>query len=351
MRTAIVSTPRHAAHDDSEHVEQAARLDAINVALDGSGLRPDLLELVSQEASIAQILATHAPLVVETIRLAAAQGGGWLDQDTYICPGSLDAALLAAGAAVQAVEAVVGGRASNAFALVRPPGHHATPFRPMGFCLFNNVAVAAHHALSVLGVERLAIVDYDVHHGNGTQDCFYEDGQVLYCSTHAAPLYPETGAVEDYGVEWGYGATLNLPLPHGTGDAGIGYLYDTIVLPALREFEPQLILVSAGYDGHWADPLGLLNLSVAGYAALTRRLVMLAGEVCGGRIVLVLEGGYDHDALCACVIATLRVLLGRDAGADPLGPAGQPEPDLAALIAYVQQRHPIFQAMGFGKWV
>jgi acetoin utilization deacetylase AcuC-like enzyme len=350
MPTAIVTTPRHAAHDDPEHVEQAARLDAINAALDASGLRPDLLELTAQPASLAQILAVHVPHVVDTIRRATARGGGWLDQDTYTCAGSLDAALLAAGAAVQAVEAVVTGGVSNAFALVRPPGHHATPFQSMGFCLFNNIAVAAHHALGALGVERLAIVDYDVHHGNGTQECFYDDGQVLFCSTHAAPLYPETGAVMEYGLESGYGTTLNLPLPHGTGDTGIGYLYDEIVLPALCEFEPQLILVSAGYDGHWADPLGTLNFSVAGYAALTQRLVTLARNICGGRIVLVLEGGYDRAALCACVIAALRVLLGRESGADPLGSAGQPEPDLAALIGYVRRRHPVFQAMGFGRW-
>jgi acetoin utilization deacetylase AcuC-like enzyme len=250
---------------------------------------------------------------------------------------------MAAGAAAQAVEAVVSGRAGNAFALVRPPGHHATRSRSMGFCLLNNIAIAAGHALDRLGLERIAIVDYDVHHGNGTQDCFYDDGRVLFCSTHAWPLYPGTGAVEEAGAESGYGLTLNLPVPHGTGDTALLRCYDELVLPAVRAFAPQLLLVSAGYDAHWADPLGPLTLSVAGFAALTQRLVDLAEQLCGGRIVLVLEGGYNLEALGACVVAALRVLLGRDPGADPLGAADTPEPDLTALIDRVRRKHPLFQ--------
>jgi len=183
MATAIISSPFHETHDDPEHVEQAARLSAINAAIDQSGLRPDLLELASRGASLEQILAAHHPRVLEVVRRLSARGAVWLDQDTYLTAGSLDAALMAAGAAAEAVEAVVRGQASNAFALVRPPGHHATPMRSMGFCLFNNVAIAAHHAFDRLGIDRIAIVDYDVHHGNGTQNCFYDDGRVLFCST------------------------------------------------------------------------------------------------------------------------------------------------------------------------
>jgi acetoin utilization deacetylase AcuC-like enzyme len=214
----------------------------------------------------------------------------------------------------------------------------------MGFCLLNNIAIAARHALGALGVTRVAIVDYDVHHGNGTQDCFYDDGRVLLCSTHASPLYPGTGREHEYGVEAGYGTTLNLPLPYNVGDSGFGQIYDEVVLPAIRRFSPELILVSAGYDGHWDDPLGPLSLSAAGYAALTGRLATLASEICGGRVVLVLEGGYSLPALAASVVASLRVLMGRAPGRDPLGPAGTSEPDVSTLIARVRGRHPLFQA-------
>jgi acetoin utilization deacetylase AcuC-like enzyme len=345
MTTAIITNPKHAAHDEPRHVEQAARLAAIEAALDESGLRAALMELTPKPASERQILAVHEPRLLAALQSTASHARAWIDQDTYTTSGSYAAALLAAGAAVGAVEAVVAGQARNAFALVRPPGHHATPYRPMGFCLFNNIAIAARHALAGLGLQRVAIVDYDVHHGNGTQDCFYDDGQVLFCSTHGWPLYPGTGAVQEAGEEAGYGLTLNVPLPHGTGDEGFQRCYDELILPAVRSFQPQLILVSAGFDAHWADPLGPLALSVAGYATLTQKLVTLAEELCGGRIVLVLEGGYDLDALGACAIAALSVLSGRDPGADPLGPAGGREPVLSALIERVRHVHPLFQAV------
>jgi acetoin utilization deacetylase AcuC-like enzyme len=343
MTTAIITNPHQALHDEPQHVERATRLRAIEAALDASGLRESLVSIAPQPATESQILAVHERRLLEIVRWTATQPPLWLDSDTYTTPGSWDAARLAAGGAVAAVEAVVRGQVANAFALGRPPGHHATPDRPMGFCLFNNIAIAARHAFT-LGIERVAIVDYDVHHGNGTQDCFYDDGHVFFCSTHASPLYPGTGAEQEFGIEAGYGATLNIPLPYGTGDAGFRRLYDDVVLPALRRFDPQLILVSAGYDGHWDDPLGPLSLSVDGYTTLTRRLAALAGEICAGRIVLVLEGGYSLEALAGSVIAALRVLLGREPGADPLGPADAPEPDISRLIARLRERHPIFQA-------
>jgi acetoin utilization deacetylase AcuC-like enzyme len=345
MTTAIITNPKHAAHDEPRHVEQAARLLAIEAALDTSDLRGALMELEPQPASERQILAVHEPRLLAAIQSTTSHARAWIDQDTYTTAGSYEAARLAAGAAVGAVEAVVAGQASNAFALVRPPGHHATPYRPMGFCLFNNIAIAARHALAGMGLQRVAIVDYDVHHGNGTQDCFYDDGQVLFCSTHGWPLYPGTGAIREAGEEAGYGLTLNVPLPHGTGDEGFQHCYDELILPAVRSFQPQLILVSAGFDAHWADPLGPLALSVAGYAMLTQKLLTLAEELCEGKIVLVLEGGYDLDALGACVVAALGVLSGREPGADPLGPAGRREPVLSALIERVRHEHPLFQSI------
>jgi acetoin utilization deacetylase AcuC-like enzyme len=343
MATAIVYNPLQAAHDEPSHVECAARLDAIAAALNTSGLRADLVELAAQPASEAQILAVHERRLLEFVRAAASRGPQWLGADTYILPGSWEAARMAAGAAAAATEAVWSGQVSNAFALTRPPGHHATPSQPMGFCLLNNIAIAARHALDTLGAERVAIVDFDVHHGNGSQDCFYDDGRVLFCSTHASPLYPGTGAADEMGIEDGYGTTLNLPLPYETGDVGFQDLYDHVVLPALRRFAPQLILVSAGYDAHWDDPLGPLSLSINGYTMLTQRLVTLATELCGGKIVLVLEGGYSLPALAGGVIASLRALMGCAPGIDPLGPSGQAEPDISMLIRRARDRHPIFQ--------
>jgi acetoin utilization deacetylase AcuC-like enzyme len=343
MTTAISTTRSHRRHDEPRHPERADRLDAIEAALDASGLRPLLLALPHRPASAEQVSAVHRPQVVELVRRASLLGGGWLDGDTYTTDGSWDAALDAAGGVVQAVDAVAAGRAANAFALVRPPGHHATRVRSMGFCLFNNVAIAARHALDTWRYHRIAIVDYDVHHGNGTQDIFYDDGRVLFISTHGTPLYPFTGPAHEVGEGPGRGATLNIPLPAGAGDVGFRLVYEACVVPALRRFAPELILVSAGYDAHWADPLGSLALSVAGYAWLTRQLVALADELCGGRIVLALEGGYHREALAACAVAAIRALLGRDPGADPLGPAGRPEPDLAALVASLRAQHPLLQ--------
>lgn len=342
MRTAIAINPRHAAHDEPRHVEQAARLHAITATLNASGLRASLLEIPARPATEDQLLAVHSPSMIELVRWSANRPHSWIDHDTYTTSASWDAALMAAGTAVAVVEAVVGGSARNGFALVRPPGHHATPTESMGFCLFNNVAVAARYAIDHLSIGRVAIVDFDVHHGNGTQDIFYTDDRVFFCSTHASPLYPGTGAEREIGSGKGHGTTLNLPLPHGVGDAGFARLFDDVVIPAIRRYRPDLILVSAGYDGHWADPLGPLTLSVAGYAALTRRLMEVAEEVCRGRIVLVLEGGYHLRALSASAMACLEVLTNKNSiVVDPLGPAGELEPDVSALIARMRQNHPL----------
>lgn len=345
MRTAIAINPRHAAHDEPQHVEQAARLHAITAALNASGLRSSLLEVPARLATEAQLRAVHSAQMIELVRWSATRPRSWIDHDTYTTSASWDAALMAAGTTIAVVEAVVGGSARNGFALVRPPGHHATSTESMGFCLFNNVAVAARYAIDHLGIRRVAIVDFDVHHGNGTQDIFYEDDRVFFCSTHASPLYPGTGAEREIGSGRGHGTTMNLPLPHGVGDRGFARLFGEVVIPAIRRHHPDLILVSAGYDGHWADPLGPLMLSVSGYAMLTTHLMNVAEEICHGRIVLVLEGGYNLRALAASVMASLEVLANNDnAVVDPFGGVDEPEPDISALIARMRQSHPLLAA-------
>lgn len=342
--TVLLTDTSFDAHNWHGHVEQAARLQAVRRALDASGLHGELRHYAPRPAPDAALEAVHSDQLLRRVRQLASYGGGQFDSDTYVTADSWEVAALAAGAAVGAVEAVLDGQARNAFALVRPPGHHATPGRAMGFCLINNIAVAARYAQRALGLERVAIVDYDVHHGNGTQDIFYADPAVLFCSTHAAPFYPGTGALGEMGdrVE-AHGATLNVPLPFGVGDVGYARVFEQVIAPALRRFQPQLIMVSAGYDAHWSDPLGPMVLSVSGYARLNQILLGLADELCGGKLVMVLEGGYNLDALGACVVASLRQLLGRAPGYDPIGEVDAPEPlpEIERVIESLTRRHPL----------
>jgi acetoin utilization deacetylase AcuC-like enzyme len=242
-----------------------------------------------------------------------------LDPDTFTSPHSRDVALLAAGAAIGGVEAIVQSRASRVLALVRPPGHHAERDRAMGFCFYNNVAAAAAHALT-LGIERVAIVDYDVHHGNGTQWIFYDEPRVLYVSTHQYPFYPGTGAAGDVGRGKGAGFTVNVPLQAGSTDGDYAEVFKTLVIPVVDQFRPELILISAGYDAHERDPLARMRLSTAGYAALTKSLCDAADRNCHGRIVALTEGGYDLGALRSCLDSTVTVL----DGAAVTPPAGKP---------------------------
>lgn len=234
----------------------------------------------------------------------------WLDLDTTaVSPGSVEAAEVAAGTAIAAVEAVMSGQARTAFALVRPPGHHAEPVRARGFCLFNNVAVAAAHAQKALGCERVLILDWDAHHGNGTQDIFWADPDVLFFDIHrSAPFYPGSGALDEIGVGLGEGATVNVPLPGGSGDEVYLKIMRELLAPAVANFKPDLILVSAGFDAHWYDLA--LNVSYEGFAAMAAEVQALADEHCGGRLALVLEGGYNTDSLARGVHSVLEVLAG-----------------------------------------
>jgi acetoin utilization deacetylase AcuC-like enzyme len=341
MTTAIVTDSRYLDHTDPNHVERAERLRAIQKALEESDLQHELMQLTARAASDDELRAVHSSTYLESIQRFNNQGGGYLDPDTYMTSKSWEAATWAAGGTIRLVEAVYHGECDNGFALVRPPGHHATDRRAMGFCLINNIAVAARYATEHLGLERVAIVDYDVHHGNGTQDIFYNDSNILYCSTHASPFYPGTGLVDEIGAGDGQGVTLNVPLPPGTGDKGFERVFDQVLIPALRRWSPQMILVSAGYDAHWSDPIGPMVLSVTGYARLTRMLYELAADVCHGRIVLVLEGGYNLDALSTCVMASLQTLAGQTLDKDPLGVITAPEPQVDGVIATLLNRHPL----------
>ena len=263
------------------------------------------------------VLLVHTPRHLARLKAFCAKGGGWIDPDTYCNRDSYLVALGAVGAALAAVEAASATPGVPAFALVRPPGHHATPDRAMGFCLFNNAATAVRYAQMRLGVERLAVVDIDVHHGNGTQDAFYDDGEVLYCSLHQVPLYPGTGAAKERGAGAGLGANLNLPLAPGTGpERWLEVLRDE-VLPALRRHRPQLIVVSAGFDALASDPLAQLSLDAAAYGSAASLLRELAAEIGAAPTVWLLEGGYDlvqmPEAVCRCAVA-----LAADPGPDGL---------------------------------
>ncbi len=280
-------------------------------ALADAGLRTRMAPIRPLPIDLGLLEKVHAPAYVAKVRQIALRGGGFLDADTYLGARSYDAALLAAGGAAELVRAVVSGRASNGFALVRPPGHHATAARGMGFCLFNNIAVAARAALDELGLARVLIVDWDVHHGNGTQEIFYGSPQVFFFSTHQYPHYPGTGGWNETGAGPGSGYTANVPLPAGVGDAGFRRIFAEILEPLAERFRPELILVSAGFDIHHSDPLRSMNLTEAGFARMTDLLLQMASELCGGRLVLALEGGYNSEALCNSVAMVLWELTGQ----------------------------------------
>jgi acetoin utilization deacetylase AcuC-like enzyme len=281
-----------------------------------AGVLADRPALQAEPAGDEALTRVHGRRYIRAIGEAARAGGGWLDYDTVVTPGSDEAARAAVGAALLAVDQALGA-AGRAFAVVRPPGHHALAERGMGFCLYNSVAAAAAHARAHHGLARVLIVDWDVHHGNGTQAIFEREPAVCFFSIHQSPHYPGTGMVEEIGEGPGRGATINLPVPPGTGDAGFGRAFREVLAPAARRFRPQLILVSAGYDAHEADPLGGLRVTTDGFAALTRQVVALAEELCDGRVAFVLEGGYNLGALARSVEATVRASDEPRAGDEP----------------------------------
>jgi acetoin utilization deacetylase AcuC-like enzyme len=340
MSAGYVYNPVYLKHDTGQHVEVAARLEAIISHLKKTGLTSQLTLIEPRPATVDEIALVHRRDYIKEIEETARRGGGWLDPDTVMSAGSYEAALYAAGGLIRAVEAVMGGKVDGAFALVRPPGHHATAGQAKGFCLFNNIAIAAKYALTEYKLERLLIIDFDVHHGNGTQEAFYDNPQVMYISTHQYPFYPGTGSIEETGSGAAEGTNINIPLPAGCGDAEYLKVFEQIITPAAQRFNPQLILVSAGYDGHRADPLAMMELTVAGFGQMTGVIKGLADELCGGHLAFTLEGGYDLNALAASVKATFDTLLGNSVE-DPLGqpPHSSGKADIDRLLGAVKEIH------------
>ena len=305
MRTALVTHDACFDHvTPPGHPEQVARLDAVLGALQGMELHRVTAPLGAED----DILRAHPAAHIAALR-DAAPDEGWrsLDADTHMSVGTLEAAFRCVGGVVRAVDMVLGGDAPNAFVAMRPPGHHAERETPMGFCFFCNVAIAAKHALEHHGLDRVAIVDFDVHHGNGTQDLVKDDPRILFCSTHQMPLYPGTGAAHETGV----GNVLNCPLPDGAGSKAFRDVMEQVVLPRVDAFAPQLIIISAGFDAHSDDPLAGMNLVEGDFTWVTEKLCDLADRHCEGRVVSSLEGGYDLPALGASAAAHVNVLKDR----------------------------------------
>ncbi|HEV1999536.1 MAG TPA: histone deacetylase family protein [Xanthobacteraceae bacterium] len=305
--TILFSHPSALAHQTpAGHPERPDRIRAIEKAL----AEPEFAALkreIPPEADVATITRVHPAEYVEAMRAAVpAQGLARIDADTALSSGSWEPILRAAGGAVAAVDAVVAGKAKNAFVAMRPPGHHAETATPMGFCFFNNAAIAARHAQAAHGLGRVAIVDFDVHHGNGSQEIFWSDASVMYCSTHEMPLYPGTGARSERGA---HDTVVNAPLAAGDGGPDFRAAFESIILPRLETFAPELIVISAGFDAHVRDPLANLNLTEPDYAWVTEKLIALAKRHGEGRLVSVLEGGYDLQALAGSVAAHVGALI------------------------------------------
>jgi acetoin utilization deacetylase AcuC-like enzyme len=309
-RVALYDDPLFREHDAGRgHPERPERLDAVRRGLREADLGGELQVLPPRPATTPELLRVHTEEHLS--RVAATRGRTVrFDPDTQASPRSYEAALLAAGAVVDAVDRALAGELDRAFCAVRPPGHHAEPDRAMGFCLFNNVAAAAAHALA-RGLQRVAVIDFDVHHGNGTQDMFYDDKRVLYVSSHAYPFYPGTGSLVEVGEGAGRGFTVNLPLPPGMGDEEYARVYREFVVPIGRAFDPQLVIVSAGFDPHEGCPIAPMRVTARGFAEIAQSCLEVAAGAARGRAIFVLEGGYNLEGIAASAAAVMRILLGR----------------------------------------
>ncbi|KAA3660561.1 MAG: histone deacetylase [Chloroflexi bacterium] len=345
MSTLMVYAPA-LTHTKRNHPENNGRIGNLLPMLEQFGVLDDIKQMLPKAASIKQLRRVHSSALIEQIRQVSSFGGGLLDHgDTYAMADSYNLARLAVGGSCHMVDAIMKGRAKNGIALVRPPGHHAETNRVSGFCLFNNVAAAARHAQAKYGVKRVMILDYDVHHGNGTQDIFYDDNSVLFISTHLFMprfFYPGSGSLTETGIGKGMGYTLNVPLLPDFGDVGYCQIFNELIEPRVAEFQPELILISAGFDAHWRDPLAMAGLTLTGYAKISQALVEMANKWCNGRILFILEGGYELEALTYGILNVIYALLGRDEINDPIGASSQPEQDLTLLLHDLKSRHLLF---------
>ena len=339
-----VYDPVYLEHDTGDHPENARRLEAVITGLDNKFIRAQLKLIPARPATLEELIAIHQADYISRVEAFCQRGGGSWDADTVMSKDSYKAALYAAGGSIAAVEAVMKKVVPSAYALVRPPGHHATHDSAMGFCIFNNVAVAASYALKAYKMERVLIIDFDVHHGNGTQEAFSHNPYVLYISMHQYPLFPGTGYLSALEQGSGAGTAINIPLPAGCGDIEYKQAFDEIVVPAAQRFKPELILVSAGYDGHWADDLSNMRLTLDGYFYIARIIQQIAADLCGGRMVFCLEGGYNLKVLSCAVNTTFSLWLGEKLFDDPLGqPPHKISPrGVIELIDEVKKRHSLY---------
>jgi acetoin utilization deacetylase AcuC-like enzyme len=309
----------HQEHFQGGHPERPERVEVIWKALQIAEWWGQVAQVYPVEVSEKVLKAVHTPAYLNLLELSCRRGGH-LDADTYTTPQSWDLAHKSAGGAIAVAEAVWQRKWRRGFALCRPPGHHAMRGQGMGFCLLNNIALAAEHLIQNYSVKKLAIIDLDLHHGNGTQDVFWKRNDIFYFSTHQSPFYPGSGWLEEIGEDEGLGFTANFPLPPGAGDMAFQTVMDALILPLLDRYMPEMLLVSYGYDTHWLDPLGQLLLTADGYARLLSRLAAWSDAHCQGRLAIILEGGYDLEAAEGCTLAVTNAMLGLE-WSDPIGPA------------------------------
>ncbi len=338
MHTTALTIVESPDHELSGHPESPHRFSSFHQLFD-MPISDGWLNIEPQPVEQQDLLTIHPEDYLEALRQAVKLAPGFVDYgDTYVTQASYDSACLAVGGLLNVLEAILTGEASNGFAIIRPPGHHATPTRALGFCLLSNIAIAARIAQRS-GYERVVIIDFDVHHGNGTQAIFEDDQSVLYFSTHQQGIFPGTGQIHEKGISEGEGTIINVPLPARAGDVAITEAFDQILLPAVDRFNPNMIMVSAGFDAHWRDPLAMLQMTTRGYHQLAERILSIAREHCDGRLLLALEGGYDPTTLKECIAAILLALADEGYPDDDPDEPPYPEPSIEPLLVRAKAIH------------